>query len=198
MKQSDYFSGRLADVKAFRELFDELVAISAPRPVVGGQVRWAPIAGREQEAAALRRTVAQAAGRASTATAGNVIIVGPPPAIGIAPVSVNAIANWSIPFGGPTLHDIPVERIQEFTDDAIGELEGIIEEWKQKERGLVGLLASAIRFPSAVREAAGFEAKTAQGRASAGFAVFVAATLYTAAGGLLVSLVLWAIKAATK
>ncbi len=71
-------------------------------------------------------------------------------------------------------------------NQATGVLEGLYEEAVERERGLPGVLARFLRFPTRVREAAGLPPKTVRGGLVSTLAGVLQALLVAALGGALV------------
>jgi hypothetical protein len=71
-----------------------------------------------------------------------------------------------------------------------GLLDAAVAKARERETGLVGLIARVIRFPADVREAAGLEPDTSAGRAAVGVAGFLELVLGGAVAAILAALLL--------
>jgi hypothetical protein len=67
--------------------------------------------------------------------------------------NVNPVANWEMSFRDP--EQLPPETVVSVVESAIGLADKRADEAAHREHGLVGLVASFLRWPSELREAVG-------------------------------------------
>jgi hypothetical protein len=179
MRQSSLLEKRSKAVSDFRAAFEKLLAhhqMIMEEYGGYGNLRVGDRNIRERERA-LRQEVGRLAGGAGRATADaglSYALIG---------FEFNPIANWPRAIEG----GLRTGDVLAFCDTAIGRFDQQAEEAREREGGLVGLLARFWRFPTDVREAAGLESPGVRRVAFWGsVAAQVAATLVVTAllGGL--------------
>jgi hypothetical protein len=155
MKPSQRLTRDREKLEAFRDAYVALIGASTPVEV--WPYRTYAAAGNEENWYLLRTAVAQTAGPAGSAYSKYGAIYrtqsGPWVNSGFHPV-----VNW----------EVSIKDSDQFTplnvvtalDAAIATADSMLNEAMDRERGLIGLLASFLRIPANLREAVGGDAKT--------------------------------------
>ena len=137
-----------------------------------------------------RAIVAELSGPAAIACAeaGTVVIYQDAPAAGGRQTTLNPVQSWSYSLDG-TGH-VGIDVVLDSCNQAIGILKTRHEGARRLERSIAGRVARFIRFPAEVRQAAGFQPKTAAGRVTLGLAVALQTILTSAVAAILVAIAL--------
>jgi hypothetical protein len=157
MRRSQHYGTLRDNVVEFKNALIELLNVMERQPVgiSGAFYRWIPSAGHEDEYNRLRHTVGLQAGPAAEALAelGFSLQINEPPAFRQPPRTVNPILSWSTALEPP--NSMRMEDVLDYSDRAIGMLDGRARQASAVERSLAGRVARLISFPSEVREAIG-------------------------------------------
>jgi hypothetical protein len=169
MRSGDY-KRLLDDLTEFMKRYVEYVGFHEPRQDYV-EYYWVPRPGSETEIRQLHPRLALAAGRAAAAFETTGVFIAYKPSGTMNRMAVNPATAWN-----SFTDRFPVvtpPNMMDVGNQALGKLNSLYQQAKERERGLAGLVARFIRFPVAVREAAGLPPKTVSGGLLTGFVALV-------------------------
>ena len=174
-----HYRGRAAEVRAFLSAYSEFVGCVERVPDY--RETWAVRPDAQHRVNEVMARVSLAAGRAAGAFQESGMLVAYKPPGTMQTTSVNPALVWS------TLLDtyamVTADLMFTVGNQVVGRFESLAERAAERERGLAGFFARFLRFPSAVREAAGLEPRSVSGGLVSGFVVIVQGVFVTALGG---------------
>jgi len=150
-KPSQTILDQISRLKAFRDAYIELVNSSAPESD-GLFARLAPRVSHD-EWSRLESSVARAAGAAATAYDANGGATYSLRNAAYIMNDVNPMQNWAMSLESP--EQLRPQMVVAAIDNAIGIATTRLETARRNERGLVGVIAAFLRWPSTLRAAAG-------------------------------------------
>lgn len=177
----------------FGALLGEYLECTEPIPSGFGDVHWAPLPGRERDAAELTQRLDRLAPAAAQAAAevDQFLMVQPAPVSGLPPRSVNVFPQWESAFKRSTADSFGLADLRSLIDQTLGTLDYEIQEAERREATLAWKVGRVFRFPGEVRDAMGLPQRGAKTLVVKGT---VAAIMITVVGGVLSGLILLVIR----
>jgi hypothetical protein len=169
MKHSARLARERDDVQRFKDAYIRLLSMHDAGEVVGLGTRvMVPGPDIADDALAQQRSeVARLAGAAGEVAMrhGAISYVNPPGTVtGLIPF--NAILSWSDTFDDLSYTSLTSDHLLGITDQLLGKLDRERLTAEEQEGTLAGWIARFVRFPSEVRDAAGFDPRSRRGKAT--------------------------------